>query len=90
MMLVTKEDFMKIVEIAKRSEKLGINDKRDRQSTIMDLKQIDLDYSQLLNFDDYNFSHDLVGIYNNFNRQTFEMDNCFSPRSEKKPKKYTN
>ena len=84
MMLVTKEDFMTIVTIAQRSEDLGINTKKDRQSTIMDLERIDLDYSQLLNFDDYNFSHDLVGIYNNFNRRTFELDNCFLPRSARK------
>ena len=83
-MLTNKEDFQKIVAIAERSEELGLNVIEERLSTIMDLERINLDYDQLLNFDDYNFSHDMTGIYYNFNRRTFEMDNCFLPRSARK------
>lgn len=30
--------------------------------------------------DDFNFVHDVVGIGNNLNRETGELENCFSPR----------
>ena len=41
---------------------------------------IPLDFDQLLAFDDGNFNHDISGIYANFNRETLQMDNCFTPR----------
>lgn len=50
----------------------------------MDLKytaeEIPMDFQALLEADDLNFSHDIVGIQNNFNRQTKKMDNFFLPR----------
>ncbi len=39
-----------------------------------------LDLDQLLNFPDRDFMHDVTGIVCNFNRETYKMDNCFSPR----------
>jgi hypothetical protein len=42
-----------------------------------------LDFEKLLAFDDGNFAHDIVGIYENFNRETLQLDNCFSPRCSK-------
>ena len=39
-----------------------------------------LDLDQLLNFSDGDFMHDITGIVCNFNRETYTMDNCFSPR----------
>ncbi len=39
-----------------------------------------LDLEQLLAFPNGDFAHDMWGIYENFNRQTKQMDNCFSPR----------
>lgn len=44
---------------------------------------IPLDLEQLMAFGDGDFGHDIAGIYNNFNRETKQMDNCFLPRSAK-------
>ena len=34
----------------------------------------------LLAADDFNFTHDLGGIYRHLNRDTGELENCFVPR----------
>lgn len=56
----------------------------DRLSLAMDLEYVtdifDLRLEDLLNADDYNFTHDICGIQNNFNRRTFKMENRFVPR----------
>ena len=36
---------------------------------------------ELLDADDFNFSHDIGGIYRHFNRETRQLENCFIPRS---------
>jgi len=41
---------------------------------------IPLDLQQFIDFDDDDFSHDIGGIYSNFNRVTKQMDNQFVPR----------
>jgi len=43
-------------------------------------KAYPLDLVQLLDFDDFNFNHDVIGIYVNLDRQTKALRNCFSPR----------
>ena len=40
----------------------------------------ELDYGKLLNFDDFNFIHDVIGILVNINRNNFSLGNCFLPR----------
>jgi len=35
---------------------------------------------ELLEADDFNFSHDIGGIYSHFNRQTKKLENFFMPR----------
>ncbi len=42
-----------------------------------------LDLEKFLQFDEFNFAHDLFGIINNINRETGELDNCFLPRCSK-------
>lgn len=42
-----------------------------------------LDLEKLLNFDEFNFAHDIVGIHNHLNRTTFELTKCFLPRCAK-------
>lgn len=78
-----KERFEKIVEIAKRAEGKGLL-AFDRMSLIMDLQHTDEEFNlrldEFLNADDFNFAHDIVGIQNNFNRKTKQMDNLFVPR----------
>lgn len=40
----------------------------------------DLDLERLLNADDSNFNHDIIGIHYHLNRETKKLDNCFLPR----------
>ncbi len=72
-----------IVDIAKRAEKLNLL-MFDRTSLIMDLEfaneEFDLRLDDFLNTDNFNFSHDIVGIQQNINRQTREMEGLFVPR----------
>ena len=35
----------------------------------------------LLNFDDFDFLHDMCGIRRHLNRETGQLDGCFVPRS---------
>ena len=37
----------------------------------------------LLNFDDFDFLHDMVGIRRHLNRETGQLDGCFVPRCAK-------
>lgn len=39
-----------------------------------------LDLQQLLDADDFNFSHDVFGIREHLDRETGKLKNCFSPR----------
>jgi hypothetical protein len=56
----------------------------DRFSLIMDLECADNEFNlrlnDFLNADDFNFTHDIVGIQNNINRQIMKFENCFVPR----------
>lgn len=80
---MNKENLVLIAKIVDRAE-----EKRllmfDRISLLMDLectaKEFDLRLSDLLNADDFNFSHDICGIQNNLNRETKKMENFFVPR----------
>lgn len=59
----------------------------DRLSLFMDLEYIHntigLELNDLLNTDNSNFIHDIVGITNNINRLTGRLENCFVPRYSK-------
>lgn len=39
-----------------------------------------LNLDKLLAFDDFNFAHDLYGIYRHLDRDTGELMDCFMPR----------
>jgi len=77
------EELDLIIEIAKRAEKNHLI-AFDRISLIMDLEvahnQFNLKLENLLNADNFNFAHDIVGIQNNINRRTKEIENLFVPR----------
>ena len=79
----TKQEFDIIMEIATRAEKRNLL-MFDRLSLSMDLdcthEEFNLRLHDLLKADDYNFAHDIIGIQNNLNRQTRQMENCFVPR----------
>lgn len=42
-----------------------------------------LDFEKLLKFDDFSFYHDILGIADNLDRTTHELNNCFLPRCAK-------
>lgn len=79
----TKKDMDLIFEILDRSGS-ALNIPGDRFSQFMDLEHTHaerpLNLARLLDFPDFDFAHDMWGIYTNFNRETLSMDNCFLPR----------
>lgn len=85
---VSNEDSKLIGDVIKRAEKLKfLGATKDRVSLDMDITAAHttnpLKLQDWLLADDFNFMHDVVGISNNINRDTGEMDNCFLPRFTK-------
>lgn len=80
---MSKDEKLLIIEIAKRAENLGLL-MFDRLSLIMDLEtahaQFNLKLGELLKADEQNFTHDIVGIQKNINRETKTVENYFLPR----------
>lgn len=83
---MTKDERLLAVEIAKRAEDMNLL-MFDRLSLIMDIEathdDIGLKLSELLNADNENFTHDIVGIQKNLDRTTKTMQNFFLPRYAK-------
>lgn len=81
-----KERFMMYVKIAQRAEGMDLY-KGERISFLMDMenadKVFDLRLEELLNADDLNFAHDVVGIVNNIDRKNPTDFNFFIPRFAK-------
>ena len=79
----TKEEFNIIVKICERAENLGI-EQNDRLTLIMDIENthdsVGLNLQGLLEADDMNFKHDIVGIQQHINRDTKELEDFFLPR----------
>ena len=87
----SKEDVETIGKIIDRymefHHSLGIPKlyQRPRMDLIMDVEATHcngcpLKLTELLNAADFDFAHDLIGIQNNLNRSTGELENCFVPR----------
>jgi hypothetical protein len=80
---MTKEEMLKIAEIAKRADEKGLL-MFDRMSLIMDIQaaheQFNLKLDDLLKADDFDFKHDILGIQQNINRKTKKIENYFLPR----------
>lgn len=80
-----KERFMMYVEIAKRAEEMELYN-GERMTLLMDLESADnvfnLRLEDFLNADDFNFSHDVLGIMSNINRSEFPAKDfgLFVPR----------
>jgi hypothetical protein len=96
----TPEDTITIHKIGKRFSKImrdlvkkGVLKKSDCPSQIdieMDVTACHLngnllDLKRLLGADDFNFSHDLVGINKHLDRKTGKLKDCFVPRCSKRP-----
>lgn len=82
----TRADALLIHEIAVRSKKLG--NTRDLIQIDMDVTACHangcpLDLEKLLNFPNFDFMHDIVGIRDHLNRQTGKLERCFLPRSSR-------
>lgn len=82
-----KEEILTIAKIADRAENMGISP-TSRITLMMDLRNTNdlhpLELDRMLVAKDGDFAHDVIGIQNNFNRETCEMDNFFLPRFSKK------
>ena len=80
---MTKDEMLTIAKIAKRAEDKGLL-MFDRMSLIMDIenahRQFNLKLNEWLKANDLDFSHDIVGIQQNINRETKQVENCFLPR----------
>jgi hypothetical protein len=79
----TKEDYELINKIANRViEKYNSFDKIDvsMDITAVHCNDVKLDLGKLLNFDDFNFDHDILGIMRHIDRSTGKLQDCFLPR----------
>ena len=83
---MTKDEKYLIMQIAERADKKDLL-MFDRLSLIMDLEaahnEIGLKLNDLLNADEANFAHDIIGIQRNIDRRTKTIVNCFLPRFSK-------
>jgi hypothetical protein len=86
---LNKEEMLIISKIADRYIKMfsvfSRANKADKQEVEMDISachitDCKLDLQKLLEADDYNFAHDVVGIRTNLDRDTRKLLNCFLPR----------
>lgn len=79
---VSEEDTETLLEIADRCEDLFYVE--DKTNLLMDLTAAHLDVplklSELLEADELNFTHDVLGIGEHINRETGELENSFCPR----------
>ena len=86
-MNMNRHDYEMVKGILDRAEKLWDCKK---SSLMMDLEFINetipLDFEKLLRSDIPDFSHDIGGFYQNFNRYSREMENLFIPRCAKQGK----
>lgn len=58
---------------------------RTKQDFLMDIEAVHcndakLDFERLRDADDFNFTHDIVGIARHLNRETGKLENHFLPR----------
>jgi len=90
---VTKEESAIIALIAKRAQAELFDPKGVKQSemdTQMDLcatiaQGVPLRLTELLEADNFNFAHDIAGIYRHIDRSTGKLGGFFRPRFAAKP-----
>ncbi len=81
--VLVSDEIQVIHKIAVRA--VEFDDKLDLMTVEMDLVATNLhcpmDFDRLAACEDnFNFFHDIYGINTNLNRETFELENFFSPR----------
>lgn len=81
--MLDKSRFMMYVKLAQRAEGMGIYN-GERINLLMDIENADkvfnLQLEELLNADDANFVHDIIGIVSNIDRSNPTDFNFFVPR----------
>lgn len=86
---LNREQFLDVFDIVGRAEKLYTKlypdrEELDRLDLFIALLAVHLscglDFEKLLDFDDFNFMHDIVGIINNIDPITGKLNNMFLPR----------
>jgi len=80
---LNKDDMELITKISDRAIKLfpqlnKLNLHMDISATHVSGCELDLD--KLLDFDDFNFAHDVAGIVGHLDRKTGQLKDCFLPR----------
>ena len=83
----SKQDALLIGAITKRAMGLKIQG-YDSMTCNMDLTACHangspLDLEELLQADEFNFAHDILGIRRHINRDNGKLENCFLPRFSK-------
>ena len=53
----------------------------DQRTLVMDLWHAGVDIEAMADMPAADFNHDVLGIIANMNRQTCQLENCFSPRA---------
>lgn len=81
--MLDKEKVELTMKIVNRAETLGLM-QTDKITALLDLEKatehFNLRLADMLNADDFNFSHDFVQIQNDINRATGEFSGRFLPR----------
>jgi len=81
------EESRLISKIVNRGWEIMKKNYRERLDMIMDIdaanEDCPLKLQELLDADDNNFYHDIIGIGQHLNRQTRKLEDCFLPRFAK-------
>lgn len=84
---MNKEGMDLILKIVNRGYPTMEGHYKSRLDMIMDIEaaheNCPLDLEKLLNADDPNFYHDIIGIFKNLDRKSKILENCFVPRMAK-------
>ncbi len=87
-----KQEFEVIAKICDRAEKMrivaaSVDPRNKRLNLMMDIdnahKDVGINLVGLLEADDLNFAHDVIGIQAHMNRSTGKLEDCFVPRYAK-------
>lgn len=87
---MTEEEQQAFVRVVDRAERLLMEQdvEFDRIDIVMDLlnvheKCVPLDFERMADAPKGDFGHDIAGIWDNYNRETGKLENCFLPRCAK-------
>lgn len=72
-----KAEIQALNKVLDRAEKLQLT---DRLSLLLDISYSNVNVIALAEADEATFTHDVIGIYNHFDRDTKMLAHCFVPR----------